>query len=335
MERSVKKRVAAYMAGMTIAALLAAVLSVFFGSTDISWNDVVQALVSPDPSKHEHLTILELRVPRTIGDLLVGACLACAGAIMQGVSRNPLADCGILGINAGASFALAVCLGVFSTMNFGMSVLASGMGALVAGLLVFGAMLLSRRKFDPGRLVLAGLAVSMFFTSLAQAVSLFTNTGHDLAFWSAGGTAGIRMEQLKIAAPLMVATLVWSVLLAKKVALLSLGPEAAQGLGLHVNGAYAQCLGAVLIMAACATALAGPVAFAGLLVPYVARRFVGQSYEKVIPASIVTGACFMTLADLISRLVNAPSETPVGLIFALLGVPVFIYIARKGGAGLE
>lgn len=335
MRKTVKIKPAFYMIVICIAVVFAAILSVFLGSTKIPVLEVLQALVSPDGTSHAHLAVLELRIPRTIGDLLVGAALACAGAMMQGVTRNPLADCGLLGINAGASFALALCLGVFSTMDFGWSVLASMAGATVAALLVFGSMRVGRRSFDTGRLVLAGLAVSMLFTSLAQAISLFTNTGQDLAFWSAGGVAGIRMEQLKIVGPILLAGLVWGLLLAKKVAVLSLGEEVAQGLGVPVKRATLQCLAAVLLMAACSVALAGPIAFVGLLVPYIARFWIGPSYETLIPASMVTGALFMVVADLISRVVNAPSETPVGLIFAIIGVPVFVALARKGGRGFE
>lgn len=319
----------------SIAVVFAAILSVFLGSTNISAHEVMNALFAFDANQHNHLAIMELRIPRTIGDILVGASLACAGAMMQGITRNPLADCGILGINAGASFALAICLGIFSSVNFGFSVLVSFLGAILAAFLVFGAMFVGHRKMDTGRLVLAGLAISMFFTSLAQGISLFTNTGHDLAFWSAGGVAGIRMQQLKFASPLILIALIWALFLSKKVGLLSLGEEAAQGLGLNVKRSMIECLIAVLIMAACSSALAGPIAFVGLLVPYVVRFFIGTSYEKVIPGSMVLGAFFMLIADICSRLINAPSETPIGLIFAIIGVPFFIILARKGGRGFE
>ncbi|UNT95555.1 FecCD family ABC transporter permease [Allobaculum mucilyticum] len=330
MQTSTKKTVF-FLVISLIAVCIAAILSVFLGSTDISWQTVLSALFSPDLSDHQQIAILELRLPRTIGDLLVGAGLAGAGAMMQGMTRNPLADSGLLGINAGASFGLAICLAFLSNVSFGLTIIVSFIGAAISVFLVFGLLMMKRRKLDASRLVLAGLAVSMFLTALTQGISILTNTGQSLTFWSAGGTAGIRMDQLKIAAPVMIVALVCGILLSRQVSLLSLGDEAAQGLGLNLNRSKLFCLLVVLVLAGTSTALAGPVSFVGLLVPHIVSRFVGSRYEAIIPASMVCGSLLMVLADLVARTLNAPSETPVGLIFALIGVPAFIIISRKEG----
>lgn len=328
MQTSTKKTIF-FLVILTIAAVFAAILSVFLGSTDISWQTVLEALFRPDLTSHQQIAVVELRLPRTIGDLLVGAGLASAGALMQGMTRNPLADSGLLGINAGASFGVALCLAFFSNVTFGLTIFVSFLGAAVSVFLVFGLLLLKHRKLDATRLVLAGLAVSMFLTALTQGISILTNTGQSLTFWSAGGTAGIRMDQLKIAAPVLIAALIAALLLSRQVSLLSLGEEAARSLGLNLNRSRLLTILVVLLLAGTSTALAGPVAFVGLLVPHIVRRIAGGRYEAILPCSMMLGALMMVLADILSRTLNAPTETPVGLIFAVIGVPAFIWIGRK------
>lgn len=328
MQTSTKKTIF-FLVILTIAAVFAAILSVFLGSTDISWQTVLEALFRPDLTSHQQIAVMELRLPRTIGDLLVGAGLASAGALMQGMTRNPLADSGLLGINAGASFGVALCLAFFSNVTFGLTIFVSFLGAAVSVFLVFGLLLLKHRKLDATRLVLAGLAVSMFLTALTQGISILTNTRQSLTFWSAGGTAGIRMDQLKIAAPVLIAALIAALLLSRQVSLLSLGEEAARSLGLNLNRSRLLTILVVLLLAGTSTALAGPVAFVGLLVPHIVRRIAGGRYEAILPCSMMLGALMMVLADILSRTLNAPTETPVGLIFAVIGVPAFIWISRK------
>lgn len=328
MQTSTKKTIF-FLVILTIAAVFAAILSVFLGSTDISWQTVLEALFRPDLTSHQQIVVVQLRLPRTIGDLLIGAGLASAGALMQGMTRNPLADSGLLGINAGASFGVALCLAFFSNVTFGLTIFVSFLGAAVSVFLVFGLLLLKHRKLDATRLVLAGLAVSMFLTALTQGISILTNTGQSLTFWSAGGTAGIRMDQLKIAAPVLIAALIAALLLSRQVSLLSLGEEAARSLGLNLNRSRLLTILVVLLLAGTCTALAGPVAFVGLLVPHIVRRFAGGRYEAILPCSMMLGALMMVLADILSRTLNAPTETPVGLIFAVIGVPAFIWISRK------
>lgn len=330
MQASTKKTVF-FLVITLIAAFFAVILSVFLGSTSISWQTVLNALFRPDLSDHQQIAIVELRLPRTIGDLLVGASLAGAGAIMQGMTRNPLADSGLLGINAGASFGLALSLAFLSNVSFGLTILVSFLGAALSVFLVFGLLLLKRRKMDSARLVLAGLAVSMFLTAVTQGISILTGTGQSLTFWTAGGTAGIRMAQIQIAAPVMIAAMIAGIFLSRQVTILSLGDETAQSLGLNLERSKLACLIVVLLLAGTSTALAGPVAFVGLLVPHIVRRFVGGRYQVLIPCSMLLGSLLMTAADLVARMLNAPAETPVGLIFAMIGVPAFILISRKEG----
>lgn len=322
-------RTTLFFAGGAAAVVLAAGLSLFLGSTAIAPDQVIAALLSPDMANQEHVAVLELRGPRTVGCILVGAAFAVAGALMQGVTRNPLADSGLLGINAGAAFALALCLALLPGMSFAGVVVASFAGAALAMGAVYGAVSFRRHNVDPVLLVLAGCAVGLFLTALAQGVAIFFNIGYSLTFWTAGGVAGIRADTLALAAPFMVVALVAACALAPRVTVLSLGDEAASGLGVSVGRSRTLCLLVVLVLAGAAVALAGPVAFVGLMVPHVVRRFVGADYRVVVPASMVAGALFMLLADVLARTLIAPSEVPIGVIFAIAGVPFFIWCTRR------
>lgn len=328
-------RTSVFLLAGIAAVALAAGLSLFVGSTPIAPDQVIGALVAPDMANQEHVAVLELRGPRTLGCILVGAAFAVAGAIMQGVTRNPLADSGLLGINAGAAFALALCLALLPGMSFAGVVACSFAGAALALAAVFGAVSFRRRTMDPVLLVLAGCAVGLFLTALAQGVAIFFNIGYALTFWTAGGVAGIRADTLAMTAPFIVGALAAACALARRVSVLSLGDEAAAGLGVAVGRSRVLCLAVVLVLAGAAVALAGPVAFVGLMVPHIVRRFVGADYRAVIPASLVAGSAFMLLADAAARTLIAPSEVPIGIIFAIVGVPFFIWCARREATGLD
>ena len=173
-------RTSLFLVGGAVAVALAAGLSLFLGSTPIPPDQVISALVNPDLADQQHVAVLELRGPRTLGCVLVGAAFAVAGAVMQGVTRNPLADSGLLGINAGAAFALALCLALLPGMSFSGVALCSFVGAALALAVVYGAVSFRRRDVDPVRLVLAGCAVGLFLTALAQGVAIFFNIGYSL-----------------------------------------------------------------------------------------------------------------------------------------------------------
>lgn len=316
-----------------VAVVAAALVAVFFGSTDIAPNVVLQGLFAPDMSNQQQVAIAELRAPRALACILVGAAFAVAGAIMQGVTRNPLADSGLLGINAGAAFALSLCLALAPGMSFAAVVVFSFIGAALAMAMVYGAISFRRRNVDPVLVVLAGCAVGLFLTALAQGVAIYFNIGYSLTFWTAGGVAGVRQSTLAMTAPFIVAGLLASLVLSRRITLLSLGDDAATGLGVKVGRSRLLCLLVVLVLAGAAVALAGPIAFVGLMVPHLVRRAVGFDYRAVIPASMVGGAFFMLVADVLSRTINAPSETPIGLIFAIIGVPFFIWCARRQEGG--
>jgi iron complex transport system permease protein len=323
-------KTALILGGGSVAVVVAAALSLLLGSANIPLEDVLHSLVAFDATNMNHQVIADLRIPRTIGDILVGASLAVAGATMQGMTRNPLADAGILGINAGAAFALALCLALLSSVDYKLVVLCSFAGATLAVVVVYGLTGFNHGKQSPVRLVLAGTAVGTLLAAVSQAIALRYHVSQELTFWTVGGVAGIRSSQLMDAAPWILVALVCAVVLSRSLSLLGLGEEAARGRGLSVGRTKVLCMLVVLVLAGAAVSLAGPIAFVGLIVPHMVRGIIGPDYRRIIPCSLVVGSLFMLLADLASRLVNPPHETPIGLLFAVIGVPVFLVIARRG-----
>lgn len=308
----------------------ASLLSIVFGSAGIPFSDAWNAFFAFDSTNMNHQIIWDLRLPRTLGDILVGAAFAVAGGLMQGMTRNPLADSGILGINAGAAFALALSLAFLPSMDQITVVVCSFLGAAFSTMIVYGLTGFNHGKQSPIRLVLAGTAVNTLLAAISQAVALHFKVGQEVTFWTAGSVAGIRMEQILYVAPFILLALILAIFLSPSLSLLSLGEEAAKGLGLKVGKTKMLCMLAVLLLSGSAVSLAGPIAFVGLIIPHIVRKIVGVDYRNVLPCSAILGSLAMLVADVISRLINIPRETPIGLVFAVIGVPFFLYISRKG-----
>ena len=315
------------------AGLLAVALSIGWavsvGAADIQLGTVWEAIFCFNPDLTQHQIIHELRLPRVLAAALVGACFAVAGALMQGMTRNPLADSGLLGLNAGAAFALALCFAFFPGLPYPYIILYSFVGAAVGAGLVYGIGSLSRQRLTPIRLTLAGAAVSALLVALSEGIAIYYRVGQDMAFWYAGGVAGVTWSQLKWMAPLVAGALTGSLLISRSITLLSLGDEVATGLGERTGRVKTLAILNVLALAGAAVSVAGPISFIGLMVPHIARFLVGVDYRWIIPSSAVLGSLLMVLADMGGRILNPPYETPVGTIIALLGVPFFLYLARQ------
>lgn len=304
-------------------------LSVSFGAADIKIGVVWQALFYFDPQITDHQIIWELRLPRVLGGAMVGASFAVAGAIMQGMTRNPLADSGLLGLNAGAGFALAICFAFFPGMPFMYIIMYSFLGAGLGATLVFGIGALAKGGLTPMRLVLAGAALSALLSALSEGIALLFRVGQDMAFWYAGGLAGTKWIQLKIMLPWITAAIIGAIILSRSVTLMSLGEDIARGLGQRTRLVKLACTIIVLILAGAAVAVVGAVGFVGLIIPHLTRKLVGVDYRWIIPCSAVLGSLLVVFADLAARMINPPEETPVGALIALIGVPFFLYLARK------
>lgn len=312
-----------------LALALGVAICVSYGAADIQVATVWEAIFRFNPDLTQHQIIQELRLPRVLGGAIVGACYAVAGAIMQGMTRNPLADSSLLGLNAGAGFMLALCFAFFPGMPYVQLVLFAFLGAGAGAALVFAIGAAAKGGMTPLRLVLAGSAITAMLTALSEGIALYFRIGQDLAFWYAGGLAGISMDQVKIVFWWVLGAFVCALILSRSITMLSLGDDVARGLGLDTRFVKVAGTLIVVVMAGSAVAIAGAISFVGLLVPHLTRRLVGVDYRWIIPCSAVLGGLLVIFADLAARMVNPPSETPVAALIAIIGVPFFLYLAAK------
>ncbi|XKK39748.1 iron ABC transporter permease [Nocardiopsis sp. ARC36] len=314
---------------LALAVLAAAMLaSVTWGSRIVGLADVVAALGGADETIEQ--AAVTKRVPRTLLAVLVGAALGLSGAVMQGVTRNPLADPGILGVNMGASLAV-VCGMVFFglTSPSGYIWVAIG-GAAAAAVFVYTVGSLGRGGATPLKLALAGAATSAAFSSLVTAVVMPRNdVAGSFRMWQIGGVGGASFDGVLRVLPFLAVGLVLSLMSARALNSLALGDDLAAGLGERVAVVRATAaLGAVLLCGA-ATAVAGPIMFVGLVVPHMCRLLIGVDHRWLLPFSALLGAALLTAADVVGRVVARPAEVEVGIVTALIGAPVFIYIVRR------
>lgn len=304
-------------------------LSIALGAADIKLSEVWNAIFHFDESITNHLIIQELRFPRVLGAAMVGACFAVAGALMQGMTRNPMADSGLLGLNAGAGLALAICFAFAPGLPFMFLIMYSFIGAGVGAGLVYGIGSIAKGGLSPVRLVLAGSALSALFGAFSEAIALRFNIGQDIAFWYAGGVSGTKWFQLQIMSPWVLGALLGAIIISRSITMLSLGEEVAKGLGQRTTLVKLAATIIILILAGSAVSVVGPVGFVGLIIPHLTRYLVGVDYRWIIPCSAVLGSLLVVLADLTARIINPPYETPIGALIALIGVPFFLYLARK------
>jgi iron complex transport system permease protein len=329
------RRASALAPGLAVlAAVLALVafLSVTQGSRDIGLAEVLGALGSWTDDGTTNTTVtLELRVPRTLLGILVGAALGVAGAILQGVTRNPLADAGIMGINSGAAVFVVFAITVLGLRGVSVYVWFAFAGAIAALVLVYAVASLGREGATPVKLALAGAAVTAGLGSLTTGI-VMTNVDalNELRFWQVGSLAGRYAPILTGVAPFLIAGLIASLAFGRVLNGLALGEDIARGLGQRVGLTRVAAFGVVAVLAGAATAACGPIVFIGLVVPHIARFLCGPDYRWILPYSMVLAPIVLLLADVIGRVVVPPDELQVGVVLGLLGAPVFIGIVRYG-----
>lgn len=300
-------------------------LSLFWGAADISFQTVVKALTAFDAAEQDQQIIRNIRLPRLLADLLIGGAFAAGGCLIQGVTRNSLADSGLLGINGGAALGLALSFVFFPAATANQVALFSFLGALGATLLIFCITQFSQNTRNEVGLILAGIAISGFFQAVSQGLGLYFNLQQDLAFWFIGGTANVTWQQLMTVSPLIGGALLVSWLLTKEVNILLLGEETAISLGRNPAFIRASVLFLVMALVGGSVSLVGPVSFIGLVVPHVMRHFSGSDYRLLLPLSFLGGALLVLLADFVARMVNPPFETPFGILLSVIGVPFLLY----------
>jgi iron complex transport system permease protein len=303
-------------------------LSVAIGTRDVGLGDIVAALGGKAETIGE--AAVAMRIPRTLLALLAGAALGLAGAIMQGVTRNPLADPGILGVNMGASLAVVIGVAWFGIETAYAYIFTAILGAGAAAVFVYVIGSLGRGGATPLKLALAGAATSVAFSSLVIAVVLpRADIAGGVRAWQIGGVGGATFERIHPVLPFLAAGFIVSLFCARKLNALALGDELAAGLGEHVATTRAvAALGAILLCGA-TTAVCGPIGFLGLVVPHLVRLLTGSDHRWLLPFSALGGACLLIAADITGRIVARPAELDVGIVTALIGAPFFICIVRR------
>ena len=323
--------------GWLIAGLVACLLvllgcllaSLLLGAAAIQPSTVFSALTAFDGST-DHLIIRTVRLPRSLIALMVGAALAVAGAITQGLTRNPLAAPDILGINSGAALAMVTVLFLFGSVTSAVHTGAAFLGAGVAAVVVYLLGSLGRSGMTPLKLVVAGSALTYLLSSLTTGILILNQeTLDEIRFWLAGSVAGRDIQLFLQVLPWMGVGLLLAFALGKPLTTLALGEDVAKGLGLRTGWIKAIATVVVVLLAGSAVAIAGPIWFIGLIVPHLARLLIGVDYRWLLPYTACLGSILLLLADVGARLVIRPQELPVGIMTSLLGAPFFIYLARS------
>ncbi len=317
-----------WLAASAAALLAAAILSICVGGQPSSLQEVWHALFTPDGSVMD-VTVRELRWPRTVLAVCAGVCLGLAGALIQGHTRNPVADPGLLGINQGAALAIVTVTALTGDVPALTQALLAFVGALAASILVFAIGSAARHGATPVTLVLAGAAVTALCSGLVAGIVLLNDQALEtLRFWQVGSLAG-RSDVLAVIWPFICLGVVLALLNIRSLNALALGADTAVALGISVFGARAAGIAAVTLLAGSAVTMAGPIAFAGLLVPHITRTLTGPDYRWMIPLSAVTGATLLLLADTAGRVIARPGELSVGVVLAVVGAPFFVHLARR------
>jgi iron complex transport system permease protein len=318
------------LAVLVASALLVALVSLAVGARDIPLGTVWEAMVQPDRSISDHLVVRDLRVPRLVAGLVVGAALGVAGVLMQGITRNPLADPGILGVNAGASLGVVLAIWLLGFTNLGQLMWFSFAGAGVISAAVYALGSLGRGSATPLRLALAGSAMTSLILSLVQAILLSSQDTLDTyRFWVVGSLSG--SETLSLApiwAPLALGLLL-ALLSAHALNAVALGDDAARSLGVSLGAARGGTLAAVALLCGVSVAIAGPVAFVGLVVPHVARALMGPDQRLGLLASLAIGPILVVGCDVLGRIVMPPGEVQVGIMTGIIGGPAFVLVVRR------
>ncbi|OOC58633.1 FecCD family ABC transporter permease [Paenibacillus ihbetae] len=316
---------------ISLLALAAAMMgSIAFGVTNIPLTEVWNSFAHYNGG-NEHLIILTARVPRALIAAAVGASLALAGALMQVITRNPIASPSTLGVNAGAAFFIIMAAGWLGVDGLQAFTLVALIGAAVSGGIVFMLGSIGRDGMTPVKITLAGASMAAFFHSLTQGLMLSDGKMFDqVLIWLVGSVAGRDLNQLNAVWPYMAAGMLIALLLGRHLNALSMGDDIAQSLGQKTALIKLLAAAAVILLAGGSVAAAGPIAFVGIIIPHIVRYFIGNDYRWILPYSAVLGAILLVTADLGSRYIAMPKEVPVGVMTAIIGVPFFVYIARKG-----
>ena len=307
-----------------------AIFSISLGAKSIAFSKVVDVLLGNDPDSLEATIILQ-RIPRTVFGILAGGALGISGALMQSITRNPIADPSILGVNTGASLFVVAGIAFFNITVAYQYIWLAIIGAGVTAVFVYGVASMGKDGATPLKLALSGSAVSIVLGSLVSTIMLPNNRVMEaFRFWQVGSIGSATWENIMLIAPFLIVGFIISMFISGYLNNLALGDEAATALGTNV--VMTRTIGALssVLLCGATTALAGPIGFVGLIIPHIIRLIFGSEMSKMLPLSFLGSAILMLISDIIGRIISLPGETEVGIVTAVLGAPVFILAIREG-----
>ncbi len=332
--KSFSKRLSLIFFICIIGILTVTVLSITMGTKYIPKEMVFDAIFNFDKNNVDHIIVLHNRLPRAIAVLVVGGFLATAGSIMQGITRNYLASPSLMGVNDGSAFLITIAVVFYPSLSNGALILVSIIGSILGALLVMGIGSTIKNGLSPVRLAIIGTIIGSFLSSLGSAISMYYQVSQTISAWYNTKVHTVDSELLITIIPIGAVGIIIALIVAKEITISSLGEDIAISLGQKITFVKYMSMGAVVLLTATSVALVGKISFVGLVIPNIVRLLIGYDYKYIIPCSLIGGAFFLSLCDLISRYTNYPFETPIGTVTAIIGVPFFLYLIKaKGGRG--
>jgi len=320
---------------LPIAVVFIIIASILYGAKNIDEWTVWKAIVDFDPNNVNHQIVRHSRLPRVIGSLLIGAFLAISGAIMQGMTRNYLASPSIMGVSDGSVFAITLCMIIHPGASSLEMIMYSLVGSAVAVGFVFWMASVLPNGMSPVRMAIIGTIIGTFLSSISAALSSYFQVSQDVSFWYNARLHQMDPHLIKLAVPFAIVGLAIAIIISKSITILSLGEEISVNLGQKTMVIKALAIASVVILTGISVALAGNIGFVGLIIPHMTRFLVGVDYRRIIPCAGALGAIFLALSDILSRFLNYPFETPIGVVTALIGVPFFLYLIYTRGGGKD
>ncbi len=303
-------------------------LAITLGAYKIGLADIYNSIFHYENTT-QMMLIRDVRIPRALCVLITGGILSITGGMIQGVTRNPIAEPSLLGVSQGAILVIAIFYALEIPISTISVMIAAFIGAFLSGLLVIGFTLKKASNMAISRLLLAGTAISTFFISLTTVIGLLTNRSQLIAFWVSGGFRNASWSDVWLLLVVGIPGIIITLLISGRINLLSLGDDVAIGLGLNPNRTRFITLVIMIPLCAVAVAVGKNIAFVGLFVPQIVRMILGEDYRKILPCSFLLGATILTYADVAARMVYTPYEVPIGIFTAFIGIPFFIVMARK------
>ena len=322
------KRLSIFLICSLLLLVVGLVLAVRLGSVHIAFSDIFNSIFNYSETL-ELMLVRDVRIPRALSVLMTGGILGVTGAMIQGVTRNPIAEPSILGVSQGATLVIAIFYAAGIGITTKNVMIASFIGALITGLIVLGFISKKANNNSIAKILLAGTAMSTFFVSLTTVIGLLTNQSQMIGFWVSGGFRNATWADFKLVFIVGIIGLIITMMLSPKINILNLGDDVAIGLGESPEKIRFITLMVMIPMIAAAVAVGKNIAFVGLIIPQVVRKILGEDYRKNIPCSFLLGAVLLTYADIAARMLFNPYETPIGVFTAIIGIPFFISVARK------